>query len=103
MEWIHLTAAILCEVTGTLALRVASTGRTRWYAVVVGGYLAAFVFLALALDEGMGLGVAYGIWAAAGVALTVLASRLLFGEPLTLLMSSGIALIIAGVLLIELG
>ncbi len=103
MEWFHLTAAILSEVGGTLALRVASHGRTRWYVAVVGGYLAAFVFLALALAEGLGLGVAYGIWAATGVALTAVASKFLFGEPLTLLMSSGIVLIIGGVLLIELG
>ncbi len=102
MEWIHLTAAILCEVAATLALRVASGGRPRWYAAVVGGYVTAFVFLALALDEGLGLGVAYGIWAAAGVALTAVASKYLFREPLTVLMSGGIALIIGGVLLIEL-
>lgn len=103
MEWTFLIAGILCEVAGTLALRAASNGQLRWYAAVASGYLAALVFLAMALDEGMGLGVAYGIWAAAGVALTAVASKLLFGEPLTLLMSSGIVLIIGGVLLIEMG
>ena len=54
-------------------------------------------------DEGLGLGVAYGIWAASGVALTAVASKALFKEPLTALMMGGIALIIAGVLLVELG
>ena len=48
-------------------------------------------------------GVAYGIWAASGVALTAVASKALFKEPLTALMMGGIALIIAGVLLVELG
>ena len=103
MEWVHLSLAIVSEVAAVLALRAASTGRSAWYAVVVAGYAAAFVLLSLALDEGMGLGVAYGTWAAAGVALTAVASRVLFREPLTLLMSTGIALIIGGVLLIELG
>ncbi len=103
MEWVYLTAAIASEVTATICLRVASTGRRRWYVPVVAGYLAAFVFLSLVLDEGLGLGVAYGVWAAAGVALTAIASKVLFEEPLTLLMSSGIVLIIGGVLLIELG
>ncbi|MFF3838661.1 DMT family transporter [Streptomyces sp. NPDC001930] len=74
-----------------------------WFIVVVTGFLAAFVFLTLALDGGMALGVAYGIWAATGVALTAVASRILFREPLTKVMSAGIGLIIVGVLFIELG
>ena len=48
-------------------------------------------------------GVAYGIWSAGGVAVTAIASRLLFGEPLTRTMVAGIVLIMAGVLLVELG
>lgn len=74
-----------------------------WFIVVVTGFLAAFVFLTLALDGGMALGVAYGIWAATGVALTAVASRILFREPLTKVMGAGIGLIIVGVLFIELG
>jgi small multidrug resistance pump len=103
MEWVFLAVAIVSEVDATISLKVASTGRNRWYVPVTVGYLVAFAFLSLALDEGLGLGVAYGVWAAAGVALTAIASKVLFKEPLTLLMSSGIALIIGGVLLIELG
>jgi small multidrug resistance pump len=51
----------------------------------------------------MPIGIAYGIWAAAGVALTAVLSKFLFKDPLTRLMSLGIILIIGGVLLIELG
>ena len=51
----------------------------------------------------MPLGVAYGIWSAGGVAVTAITSRFLFGEPLTHTMVAGIALIMAGVLLVELG
>ncbi|MGD9959234.1 DMT family transporter [Nocardioides sp.] len=103
MQWVFLVSAILMEVSGTLALRAASTGRPRWYVVVVVGYLAALAFLALTLDAGLGLGVTYGIWAASGVALTAIASKILFQEPLTLFMASGIVLIMGGVLLVELG
>ena len=102
--WLHLAGAILSEVAATLALRTAATaGSRRWYAVVVAGYLVAFGLLSLTLHEGLGLGVAYGVWAAAGIALTAVASRVLFREPLTLLMAGGIAVIVAGVVLIELG
>ncbi|WP_236683231.1 SMR family transporter [Demequina sediminicola] len=47
------------------------------YAVVVTSYAGAFTMLALVLRAGVGLGVAYGIWAAAGVALTSVISKAL--------------------------
>jgi len=103
MAWLFLTSAILLEVAGTLALRFASSGRRAWYAAVLVGYVGAFVALTATLASGVPLGVAYGIWAAVGVALTALASRLLFREALTPVMGLGIGLIAAGVLLIELG
>jgi small multidrug resistance pump len=61
------------------------------------------VLLWLALREGMPVGVAYGVWAAFGVALTALFSALLFDEALTPVMLVGIGLVIAGVLCVELG
>jgi small multidrug resistance pump len=103
MEWLYLSVAILVEVASTLALRVAAGGRRGWYAVVVPGYVAAFVLLALALHEGMGIGVAYGIWTAVGVALTAILSHALFAETLTRTMVVGIVLITAGVVLLEAG
>ncbi|GAA1659232.1 SMR family transporter [Glycomyces endophyticus] len=103
MAWAFLVAAILSEVAASLSLKAAADGRKRWYAVVVAGYGLAFTGLTLALDRGLGIGVAYGIWVAAGVALTAVASRFLFGEPLTKLMGLGIALVGAGVLLVEIG
>ena len=51
----------------------------------------------------MPLGVAYGIWTAAGVALAAVASRFLFREPLSLMMGAGIAMIGVGVVLVEWG
>ncbi|WP_326615904.1 SMR family transporter [Streptomyces decoyicus] len=101
-KWRLLLAAILLEATATLSLRVA-LDHAAWFAVVAIGYTASFAALTFALRQGMALGAAYGIWAASGVALTALASRILFKEPLTKVMSLGIGLIVAGVLAIELG
>lgn len=103
MQWAFLAGAIVLEVAATLSLRMAAQGHKAFYVAVVLGYTTAFGFLTLALNEGMGLGVAYGIWAATGVALTAVASRILFKEPLTTVMAGGIALIAAGVLVVELG
>lgn len=103
MAWAFLVGAILVEVGATLSLRVAATGRRRWYLPVGVGYAVAFGLLSLALREGMPLGLAYGIWTACGVALTAVAARLLFGDPLGLRMVVGIVTIAAGVLLVQLG
>lgn len=104
MEWLLLVGAILTEVSGTLCLRMGSTtGGKAWFIGVAAGYIVAFTCLTLALNDGLALGVAYGIWAASGVALTAIASRVLFKEPLTTVMMGGIALIAAGVLVVELG
>ena len=102
MAHLLLIGAILLEVAGTISLRLA-IDNPRWYAVVAIGYLVSFSMLGLSLAQGMPIGIAYGIWAAAGVALTAVISRFVFKDPLTPLMSIGITLIIGGVLLIELG
>ncbi|WP_025156461.1 DMT family transporter [Leifsonia aquatica] len=101
-RWLFLAGAILFEVTASLSLKGALT-HPALYVVVGIGYVASFVCLAATLRAGMALGVAYGIWGATGVALTAALSTALFGEPFTPLMGLGIALIIGGVLLVELG
>lgn len=104
MKWAFLAAAIALEVTATLALR-ASEGFTKlgFVALVVLGYLGAFVALNFVLQRGLPIGVAYGIWAAAGVALVALLGKVFFDDPITPLMGVGIVLIIGGVLLVEMG
>lgn len=103
MVWLFLALAIVTEVAGTLALRSATHGKPLLYIAVGVGYVAAFFFLTQVLALGLGIGIAYGIWAACGVALTAVASRFLFREPLTWVMGLGIVLIIGGVLLVEVG
>ena len=101
--WPALGGAIVSEVSATLALRQA-LNHPGFYIVVVGiGYALAFILLSLTLKAGMPLGVAYGLWGALGVALTAVLSMLVFGEPITVLVALGIALIMAGVLLVEVG
>ncbi|MCY1143353.1 SMR family transporter [Actinoplanes sp. Pm04-4] len=102
MKWITLGSAIISEVSASLALR-AAVDHPAWYILVVTGYIAAFILMSLLLRQGMPIGVAYGIWAASGVALTALAAAAIFGDPLTWLMTVGFAAIIGGVLLIEMG
>ena len=100
--WLALAGAILFEVFATLALRASEGFRKKaWIVPVSVGYLASFYLLWLTLGLGMHVGIAYGVWTACGVALVAVAARFLFDEPLTWLMGLGIALIVAGVLTIE--
>ena len=100
--WPALGGAIISEVSATLALRQA-LNQPGFYVVVGIGYALAFILLSLTLKAGMPLGVAYGLWSALGVALTAVLSMLVFGEPITVLVALGIALIMAGVLVVEVG
>lgn len=102
--WGWLALAIGAEVTGTVALRF-SQGFSRLVpsVITVVGYGLAFWSLSQALGRGMSLGVAYGTWAAAGVALVALIGVFFLGESLTWVQLGGIVLVIAGVLALELG
>ncbi|HSK57844.1 MAG TPA: SMR family transporter, partial [Actinomycetospora sp.] len=71
--------------------------------VVVVGYLLAFGLLSQALARGLPVSIAYGVWAAAGVALVAVAGAVLLGESLTWVQVGGIALVLGGVLALELG
>lgn len=101
--WVYLGIAIACEIVAALSLRMAVSSRAAWYWLVGAGYTIAFALLALALSEGMPLSVAYGVWTAAGVALTAILGKFLFKEPFTWVMALGVALIMGGVLLVEMG
>ncbi|MFB2555583.1 DMT family transporter [Herbiconiux liangxiaofengii] len=102
MIWLLLAGAIVTEVAATLSLR-ASEGlkKKRWIAPVAVLYVTAFGLLAIALAEGMPVGIAYGIWAASGVALTAVGARVFFKERLTPRMIVGLVLIMVGVVVIE--
>lgn len=100
--WSYLATAIVCEVVATSALKSAE-GFTRWLPslLVVTGYSAAFYFLSLTLN-GIPLGIAYAVWSGVGVALVSLLGYLWYGQTLDVPAMIGIALIILGVLVLNL-
>jgi small multidrug resistance pump len=100
-QWIFLSIAIVCEVIGTSALK-ASDGFTRLWpsVIVIVGYAAAFYFLSLTLKT-IPVGVAYAVWAGAGVALIALIGWLYFGQTLDAPAIIGMLLIVAGVVVLN--
>ncbi|MGW0789205.1 DMT family transporter [Streptomyces sp. NPDC002911] len=98
-----LAAAIAAEVAGTTAMKY-SEGFTRlWPSVItVVGYVLAFALLAQTLKT-LSVGTAYAIWAGAGTAAVAAIGILWMGESAGLAKMAGIALIIAGVVVLNLG
>ena len=99
--WIHLAIAIVSEVVATSGLKAAA-GFTRPLPslLVVAGYGFAFYFLSLALKT-IPVAVAYAIWSGAGVALIALVAWLVLGQSLDLPAILGLALIVAGVVVLQ--
>ena len=99
-----LAAAILCEVTGTVALKL-SEGMSRLVptVVVLVCYGVAFFLFSLSLNQGMAVGTAYAIWSGVGVGLVALAGYLFFQETLGWLQLAGFALVVLGVTALQLG
>ncbi len=100
-QWIYLTVAIFSEVIATSALK-ATEGFSRLgpSLIVVAGYAAAFFFLSLTLRT-IPVGIAYAVWAGAGVALIALIGWLFLGQNLDTPAIIGLALIVAGVVVIN--
>lgn len=102
--WLFMAAAIVTEVAGTLAMKL---GMYRgWQALGLGVMYAMLVLsytsLALAVKR-IPLAVAYGAWESLGLVLITLCSAWLFDEALTGAKLLAIALIIAGIVLLERG
>jgi len=102
MAYLLLAVAIVSEVIATSALK-ASDGFTRlWPSLLtVVGYAIAFYCLSLVLRS-IPVGVAYAIWSGVGIALITAIGWWLFGQRLDGVTLFGIALIVAGVLVIQL-
>jgi len=102
MEWLLLGVAIVAEVIATSALK-ASDGFSRLLPslVVVGGYAIAFSALSFSLKT-IPVGIAYAIWSGVGVVLISLVAWLLMGQQLDRAALGGMALIVMGVVVINL-
>lgn len=100
--YLYLAGAIVAEVVATTSLK-ASDGFTKFWpsVIVVIGYGIAFCLLSLTLKT-IPTGVAYAIWSGVGVVLIALAAWLLQGQKLDAAAMIGMALIVAGVVVMNL-
>ena len=101
MPWVYLVIAIAAETVGTSALKL-SDGFTRLLpsVVTVLAYAVSFFMLAQVLKV-IPVGVAYAIWSGVGVVFIALIGWLVFSQRLDLPAVLGIALIIAGIVVMQ--
>jgi small multidrug resistance pump len=102
MVYLYLALAIVAEVIGTSALN-ASDRCTRLgpSVLMVVAYCASFYCLSLTLGA-IPIGIAYAVWSAAGIVLITAVGRVWFKQHLDAPALLGMALIVTGVLVINL-
>ncbi len=102
MPYLYLLIAIGAEVTATSFMKE-SHGFTKLIPsfVTVAGYSIAFYFLSLTLRD-IPTGIAYAIWSGVGIILITTVAWLFQGQKLDLPAMLGMALIIAGVVIMNL-
>jgi small multidrug resistance pump len=100
-QWVFLSVAIVSEVIATSALK-SSEGFTRLWPslMVVAGYGIAIYLLSLSVKT-IPIGIAYAIWSGAGVALIAMIAWVFYGQALDAPAVLGLALIIAGVVVLN--
>jgi len=102
LHYVYLTLAILFETIGTTALQ-ASVQFTRFWptVVVILAYGCAFYLLGITLKF-MPVGIVYAIWSGLGIVFIAIIGFVVFGQRLDAPALIGLALIIAGILVIHL-
>lgn len=102
MAYVLLLLAIVTEVVGTSQIK-GTRGLTHPAPVAIGitSYAAAFALLSLAVHRGMQVSVGYALWSGLGTTLIVAAGVLFLHEPVTAGKLAGIALVVAGVIVLN--
>jgi len=102
MSYLYLALAIVAEVIATTALKRIDQFTRLWPSVIVGvGYLVAFYLLTLVLDR-MSVGVVYAMWSGLGIVLVTIVAAVMYREQPDGIAIAGMALIVAGVVLMNL-
>lgn len=101
MKWGLLSLAIVTEVIATTALK-SSNGFTKLTPsiIVIIGYVISFYMLSITLKS-LPMGITYAIWSGVGIVLISLIGWFYFKQQLDIASLIGMALIVAGVIVIN--
>jgi small multidrug resistance pump len=103
MVYVTLAGAILAEVLGTTAMKYSYGFSRLWPSLgTAAGYTVAFLLLAQTLKT-LPVGTTYAIWSGLGTAAIATIGILFIGEQVSLVKMAGIAMVILGVVLLNVG
>ncbi|MFH8751009.1 DMT family transporter [Streptomyces rimosus] len=103
MVYVTLAGAILSEILATTAMKYSDGFSRLWPSLGTAlGYVVAFALLAKTLKT-MDVGTAYAIWSGAGTAIVAAIGMVFLGEAATVARIIGVLLVIAGVVVLNLG
>ncbi|AZC22234.1 MULTISPECIES: multidrug efflux SMR transporter [Pseudomonas] len=98
----YLAIAICAEVIATVSLKaVKGLSTPQPLLLVIAGYGVAFWMLTLVMRT-VPVGVAYAVWSGLGIVMVSIAALVLYGQKLDIPAMLGMALIVIGVLVIQL-
>jgi len=101
--WVYLTLAIALEVAGTSLLpRTQGFRRLRPTLATLGLYAVAIYLLSLVLRS-LDVGIMYALWAGLGTAAVAAIGMVFLGERTSVAKVVGIGLVVAGVVVLNLG
>jgi small multidrug resistance pump len=104
MEYIYLLLAVILNTSSNIIFKGISGKRNDllWFAIFAAGLILGAInvyFFTKSLKD-IDLGIAYPIFSAACIALTILASVFIFHEKLSLVNMAGVVVIIFGIVLL---
>ncbi|MFD0741102.1 DMT family transporter [Phytohabitans flavus] len=104
MAFVFLGLAIAAEVLGTSLIKSTEGFTKLWPTLAsLSAYAVSFLTLSMAIQRGLQVGVGYAIWSGLGTTLIVIIGALFLSEPITLAKVVGVALVVAGVVVLNLG
>jgi small multidrug resistance pump len=99
--YVYLVGAIVLEVFATSFLKASNGFTNLWPSLAtIAGYAGSFYLLSLTLKV-LPVGIVYALWSGAGIVLTAIVAWIVFKQRLDLAAISGMALILAGVIVIN--
>ena len=101
VHYIYLILAVITETIGTSALQASQQFTKLGPSVlVVVAYAVSFYLLAFALKF-MPVGIVYALWSGLGIVCIAIIGYIVFGQKLDLAAVLGLAMIIAGIVVIQ--
>jgi small multidrug resistance pump len=103
MSWVYLLVAIVLEVCGTTSMKLSEGfAKTIPSILIFVFYGFSMIFLTLAVKR-LDISVSYAVWSGVGTGLMALVGLAIFDEPLGVVKTLALVLIIVGVVALHLG